>query len=142
MYLLLLGTAVLCAGMAKKEEEEEWEQYQLEPFEVGQIKAHMEHGLGCTTISRKLFKADGKTTFSENAVYKAMCKLKEDASWRGEREVGSGAERKTTKKQDREIIKWVLKMRGEIKVTVKRIKRQFPYLKKLSDSLVEDTRLT
>jgi hypothetical protein len=37
---------------------------QLGPFEVGQIKAHMEHGLGCTTISQKIFKADGKSHFS------------------------------------------------------------------------------
>ena len=128
----------LCGGMTKKEEEEEEkERYQLGSFEVGQTKAHTEHGIGCTTISRKLFKADGKTTFSENAVYKAMCKLKEDPSWRGEREAGSGAERKTTKKQDKEIIKWVLAMRGTIKVTVKWIKKQFPYLRELSDSLVE-----
>ena len=49
---------------------------QLGPFEVGQIKAHMEHDLGCIAIQKKIFRRDGKTTFSETAVVDAMNKLK------------------------------------------------------------------
>ena len=112
--------------------------YQLGPFEVGQIKAHLEHGLGCTAIAKRLLKADGKNLYSESAVYKAMCKLEENPCWRGEREEGSGAPRKTTKKQDSEIIRWVLRMRGERKVTVAIVKKQFPLLRKYGDSLVEE----
>ena len=98
------------------------------PFEVGQIEAHMEHGLGCTTIATKLFKADGKTTFSEHYIYTAMCKLRENKGWRGEREDGSGAPRKTTAKQDRRIVKWVLERRGKQKVSAHSVKKQFPFL--------------
>ena len=111
---------------------------QLGPFEVGQIKAHVEHGLGCTTISGKIFKADGKTVFSETAVHNAMCKLQDNPAWRGERESGSGAPRKTTKKQDRAVITWVLKQRGKQKISVSRVKKHFPYLRKFNDSLVEE----
>lgn len=111
---------------------------QLGPFEVGQIKAHMEHGLGCTTIAEKIFKADGKTTFSENCICQAMRKLKANKKWRGEREAGSGAPRKTTAKQDRCIIKWVLDQRGKQKVSVNSVKKRFPFLRKFDDSLVYD----
>jgi hypothetical protein len=111
---------------------------QLGPFEVGQIKAHMEHGLGCTTISTKIFKADGKTNFSENAIWEAMAKLKKNKGWRGEREVGSGAPRQTTAKLDKQIIKWVLAERGKQKVTVPAVRKQFPVLRKFDDSLVYD----
>ena len=38
---------------------------QLDPFEVGQLKARREHGFSCTTISKKIFKADGETNFLE-----------------------------------------------------------------------------
>ena len=34
--------------------------YQLDEFDVGQVKAHMHHGLGSTTISGIMLKADGK----------------------------------------------------------------------------------
>ena len=68
--------------------------YQFTPFEVGQVKAHMEHGLGCTAIAKRVFKADGKTPFSERAVLNCMTKLRENPRWRGDREEGSGAPRK------------------------------------------------
>ena len=116
--------------------------YQLDPFDVGQIKAHMEHGLGCTSIARRLckFKADGKskTTFSETAVRNAMNKLEENPKWRGDREEGSGAPRKTTAKQDRTIVKWALDNRGKIKVNVAALKKHFPFLRQFNDSLVEE----
>jgi hypothetical protein len=111
---------------------------QLGPFEVGQIKAHMEHGLGCTTISQKIFKADGKSHFSENCIWTAMSKLEENESWRGERAEGSGAPRKTTPKQDKHIIKWVLDQRGKQKVTVPAVRKQFPFLRKFDDTLIYD----
>ena len=86
--------------------------YQLSPFEVGQVKAHMEHGLGCTSIASRIFKADGKTTFGETAIMNCMNKLRNNPAWRGGREDGSGAPRKTTVKQDRAVVQWVLKHRG------------------------------
>ena len=109
----------------------------LTPFEVGQVKAHMEHGLGCGAIAKRVFRSDGKTTFGKTAIVNCMNKLQEESSWRGEREEGSGAERKTTPKQDNEIVDWVLKYRGEFKVTVARLRKQFPYLREFSDTLVE-----
>ena len=112
--------------------------HHLTPFEVGQIKAHMEHGLGCVEIRRRVFRNDGKTPFGETAIVNCMNKLREQPGWRGEREEGSGAERKTTPKQDNEIVRWTLKNRGKLKVTVAALKKQFPYLREFSDSLVED----
>ena len=35
--------------------------YHISPFELGQIKAHMEHGLGCGAIRDRVKKGDGKT---------------------------------------------------------------------------------
>ena len=75
--------------------------YQLTPFEVGQVKAHMEHGLGCTAISNRVSKPDGKTTFGETTIQNCMRKLEQNPDWRGERKEGSGAPRKTTTKQDK-----------------------------------------
>jgi hypothetical protein len=48
---------------------------QLSPFEVGQIKAHVHHGMSGAAISRILRKPDGKSTWSETAVQDAMEKL-------------------------------------------------------------------
>ena len=111
--------------------------YQLSPFEVGQVKAHMHHGLGCTTIATLVKKADGKTCFEESAIVKCMNKLKANPKWRGEREEGSARPRKTTEKQDNQIVKWVIDQRGKQKVSVSRLKKHFLYLRPLSDSLVE-----
>ena len=49
---------------------------QMTPFDIGQIKAHMEHGLGATEIARRVFKAGGKNTWSDRAVAGAMERLK------------------------------------------------------------------
>ena len=92
--------------------------YQLTPFEVGQVKAHMEHGLGCTAIAKRVLKPDGKTNFGERAIVNCMNKLKADPGWRGERAEGSGAPRKTDTKQDKVIIKFVMRRRGKKKVSV------------------------
>ena len=112
--------------------------YQLTPFEVGQVKAHMSHGLGCTSIASRVFKADGKSKFSEEAIRICMNKLKNDPAYRGEREEGSGAPRKTDAKQDKKVIQWVLKRRGKEKISVSRLKQKFPFLRKLGNSAVED----
>ena len=72
------------------------------------------------------------------AVGDAIDKLKEQPSWRGEREPGSGAPRKTSEKQDERLVDFVLDNRGKRKITVSAVKRQFPELRKLSNSLIED----
>ena len=87
--------------------------YQLTPFEVGQVKAHLEHGLSGREIARRVFKADGKTTYGSQAILNCITKLTENPRWRGERAKGSGAPRKTTAAQDKAIIKWLLKERGK-----------------------------
>lgn len=110
----------------------------LTPFEVGQVKAHMEHGLGCVAIAKRIYRSDGKSQFGETAIVNCMNKLKEQPDWRGEREEGSGALRKTTAKQDKEIVRWVLKNHGKVKVSVHRLKKQFAYLREFSDTLVEE----
>ena len=42
--------------------------YQFTPFEAGQIKAHLHHGLGASEIARIIFKSDGESRFSPTAV--------------------------------------------------------------------------
>ena len=75
----------------------------LTPWEYGQIKTHMHHGLGGAEISRILLKPDGRNHWSETAIQVAVNIIQEDPDFRGEREEGSGAPRKTTKKQDRDF---------------------------------------
>ena len=84
-------------------------QYQLSPFEVGQVKAHVEHGLSAAKIAERMVKADGQSTFHANAIQNCINKLGQQPEWRGGREPGSGRPRKTTAKQDNQIVKWVLK---------------------------------
>ena len=111
---------------------------QLTPFEVGQVKAHMEHGLSAESIAERIYKADGKDTFGPTAIQNCMNKLTEDPSWRGERSKGSGRPRKTTSKQDKQMVDWLLENRGKEKVSVSRLKKQFQFLRKLSNTLVEE----
>ena len=112
--------------------------YQFTPFEVGQVKAHVEHGLSAAEVAKRVFKADGKSKFGEVAIHNCMTKLRENPGWRGERAKGSGRPRKTSAQQDKVMVRWLLKKRGEQKVTVPLLKKQFPYLRKLSDTLVEE----
>ena len=86
---------------------------QFTPFEVGQIKAHVYHGMSGAAISRILVKPDGKSKWSEQAVQDALRKLEANPCWRGEREKGSGRPRETTKAQDAAIYKEVIKSRGK-----------------------------
>ena len=112
--------------------------YHLTPFEVGQIKAHAYHGLGAADILKILYKPDGISQWSFNAVNDALKKLNAEPSWRGERAPGSGAARKTTAREDKQIEDFILKWRGEKKVTVRVIKKEFPKLRKFSNTLVEE----
>ena len=59
------------------------------PFEVGQVKAHLYHGLGPSQIAGIITKSDGKTRFSHTAVASIIEKLENDRKRRGERQKGS-----------------------------------------------------
>ena len=109
----------------------------LSPFELGQIKAHLHHGLGPTSIAGLVVKSDG-THVSVQGVCDAKRKLEEDPTWRGERAAGSGRPRKTDPATDRTIVREVFRQRGNAKVTVAFLKKKHPQLRPLSDSLVEE----
>jgi hypothetical protein len=113
-------------------------EYQFSPFEVGQVKAHLHHGLGAAEMSGILMKGDGKTNFSTTAVQNIIDKLTEDPSWRGLREVGSGAPRKTTAKEDEKIVKTLIDNRGKAKVTCHWLRTQLPFLKKIKKTALEE----
>ena len=72
---------------------------QLTPFELGQIKAHMHHGLGCRAIA-DIVEQPGGGHWGHTAIARAMPKLSADPEWRVDRKVGSGRERKTTTSLD------------------------------------------
>ena len=92
--------------------------YQLSPFDIGQIKTPLHHGLKAADITRILLKPDGKTYWSDNAIQAAVAKLEAQPEWRGDREAASGAPRQTSAKEDRAIVNYVLKNRGRSKVTM------------------------
>ena len=113
--------------------------YQFSEFEVGQVKAHVYHGLSALDISRILIKpGPGKKKWSETAVKKIIDHLEADPKWRGERAAGSGAPRKTTKRQDAAIVRHIEKWRGKKKVTVPYLKKKFLWARKLGDSAVAE----
>jgi hypothetical protein len=58
--------------------------YQLSPFEVGQVKAHMYHGLGAAAISRIILKRDGKSHWGETAIQRQIDILESSPSWKGD----------------------------------------------------------
>ena len=62
----------------------------LSPFEVGQIKAHLYHGLGPRAIAGLVKKSDG-TNVSVQGVCDTKAKLDGDPSWRGEELQAQGA---------------------------------------------------
>ena len=109
----------------------------LTPFEVGQIKAHASHEISATEIASLVFKTDGSPV-SVQGVCDVIKRLDEDPTWRGERTEGSGAPRKTTAALDRAIVREVFRMRGSTKVTVSYLKKRFPLLRPLSNTLVEE----
>lgn len=109
----------------------------LTPFEIGQIKAHLHHGLGPTAIAGIVKKVDGANV-SVQGVADVKAKLEESPNWRGDREDGSGRPRKTNTTTDKAIVKEVFRARGRAKVTVAYLKKKFPRLRQLSDTLVEE----
>lgn len=111
---------------------------QLSAFDIGQIKAHLYHGLRPADICKIMVKDDGKTHWSWNAINDAVERLAAQPKWKGERAKGSGRPRETTAKQDKAIEKHILKNRGKRKVTIKDIKRTFPELRKFGNTLVHD----
>jgi hypothetical protein len=112
--------------------------YQLTPFEVGQVFAHMHHNLTALQISRVIFKGDGKSRFSERAVKTCMDALEADPTWKGQRQEGSGAPRKTTKRQDAQIVGAMYKYRGEQKVSVAWLKKRYLWARDLSDTALAE----
>lgn len=107
------------------------------PFEVGQVKAHLHHGLGASAIARLVLKPDG-TQFSDTAVGNTIAKISADSAWRGGRQAGSGRPRKTPVKLDKAISREVFKNRGKEKITVAALRKKFPPLRGVSKSLVEE----
>ena len=112
--------------------------YQFSPFLVGQVYAHMHHELTALQISRIIFKGDGKTRFTEKAVKTCMDALSADPSWKGERGEGSGAPRKTTSRQDAQVVAAIYKYRGVFKVTVAWLKKRYMWARELGNSVIED----
>ena len=99
--------------------------------------AHKHHKLTALQISRIILKGDGKSRFSETAIKTCMDALEDDPNWRGQREAGSGALRKTTPAQDQQIQNAIFKYRGRFKVTVAWLKKRYFWARQLSDSAVE-----
>ena len=108
---------------------------QLDPFVVGQIKAHVYHGLGRTDIAAIVKKPDNSHP-NVQAIADAMKKMEQDESWCSQRASGSGAPRKTTPKIDKMITKHVVKDRGQRKVTVSYLKKMLPALRTVPDGTV------
>ena len=110
---------------------------QLTSFEAGQVLARMHHQLSALQISRIIFKGDGKSRFSETAVKNCMDGLKADPAWNGRRQPGSGAPRKTTPRQDKQIVDAIEKYRGRFKVTVAWLKKRYLWARDLSNFAME-----
>ena len=109
------------------------------PFEIGQIKAHTYHGLGAAAISKILLKPDGKSHWCPQAVSDALHHLESDPKWRGERKKGTGkSNRKTTKQDDKALVKEMLQQRGKKKVTVRNLKKVVKPFRKVCRTTVSN----
>ena len=95
----------------------------MTPFEIGQIKAPLHDGVGPAEIARIITKVDGHHP-SQPSVSDAAEKLREDPSWRGERQSGSGRPRATSPALDKAIVDIFFRHRGSAKVTVAFIKKR------------------
>ena len=111
---------------------------QMGVFEVGQVKAHVYHGLGATAISRILTKPDGKSHYSATAIADCIERLSSEPAWTGERKKGSGPPRRTTKQQDAALVRMLFKMRGRRRVTVNYLRTCFPWAAKLGNTALEE----
>ena len=112
--------------------------YQFSPFDIGQIKAHVHHGLCAAEIARILTKPDGKTRWTDKSVQNQMDKLDDSPAWRGDRTEGSMRPRKTTAKQDKQIVSLLLKNRGKRKVTIAFLKTRLPWARGLGNTALEE----
>ena len=104
--------------------------YQLTPFEAGQVLAHMHHKLSALQISRIILKGDGKSRFSETAIRNCMETLKTNPARKGKRQRGSGPPRKTTTRQDTQIVDAIEKYRGKFKVNIAWLKKRYFWARK------------
>ena len=112
---------------------------QLGAFEVGQIKAHRWHGLGPSAIAKIVRKPGKKKLFySATAIADCISKLEADPQWTGARQVGSGPPRKTTEKQDKQLLDLVFSLRGKTKVTVNYLRTAVGWAKKLGNTALEE----
>ena len=108
----------------------------LTPFEIGQIKAHLHHGLSAAAIIGIVQKSDG-SPISMQGMVDAIDKLQANKHWRGEREEGSGRPRVTSARLDRAIVNAVFRRRGREKVTVHWLKKRLISARRVSDSTLE-----
>lgn len=108
----------------------------LSPFEVGQIKAHSQHGLSTAEIAAEIIKADGATAPSREAVRQVLLKLKANPGWTGERKAGSGRPRSTSKKLDTSLCKAVMARRGKAKITSAILRKSVPGAGVMSTSTI------
>ena len=111
---------------------------QFTPFDVGQVRAHLYHGLGPSQIAGISTKSDGRARFSHTVVAGIIEKLENDRKWRGERQEGSGRPRVTTEKQDAALVKGVFDARGKRKVTVGFLQRHFKFARTLGRIATSD----
>ena len=111
---------------------------QLGLLEVGQVKAHVYHGLGPSEISRVIVKPDGKSHYTPTAIADCIAKLQANPKWRGERQAGSGPPRKTTKRQDDALVKKLIGCRVAVKVTVGYLRTCFKWAQHMSDTALEE----
>lgn len=109
---------------------------QLTPFEIGQIKAHAYHGLGAAAIAPLVIKPDGNCV-SVQGVADVLAKLDQDSSWRGQQSEGRGRKRKTSRREDGVVVRAVFRWRGTAKVTVPWLKKRYPSLRAVSDTVVQ-----
>ena len=112
--------------------------YQFSAFQVGQVKAHLHHGLNAPQIQDIVVKADGKSHFSEQAIRDCIAKLEDDPFWTGQRQEGSARPRKTTAKQDKMIVDLLIKNRGKEKVTCPWLRKKLLFCRKLGKTALEE----
>ena len=75
-------------------------------------------------------KADGTKGVALDSVGRVLRKRKREPSWQGERQVGSGAARKTSKREDAALVRLVKAGRGMEKMTAGKARARLPSIKK------------
>ena len=113
-------------------------EYQFTAFEIGQVRAHLYHGLCATDIARIIRKPDGRSHWSPTAVQNQIDKLNAAPRWRGERKEGSGAPRKSTEKQDRQMVSLLERNKGKEKVTIGWLRKRLLWTRRLGNTALEE----